>query len=106
MNVVREKIWPLAKRYWFDALPVIGMVVSVTLAVAHQDKENGPDGPLWFDVIAAAAFIVPLFFRRRHPFRAPVVTIVVIGATSFIDPALLDDDWVLFVVVIATAFLF
>ena len=79
-------LWPLAKRYWFDALIVAGVGVSIAVAVVDQGKEPGPDGPLWFDVLAAVATIVPLFARRRHPFGAPAAVFVLIAATSFVDP--------------------
>jgi signal transduction histidine kinase len=106
MSTVRDKLWPLAKRYWFDALLIVGMAVSVAVAVADQDKKHGPEGPLWFDVVAAAAFLAPLFARRRYPFGAPVAALVMIAITSFIDPGLLDDDFLLFLTLIAVAFLF
>jgi signal transduction histidine kinase len=105
MSTARDRLWPLAKRYWFDALLVVGIGVSVAVAVADQGKKNGPDGPLWFDVVAATAIIVPLFARRRHPFGAPVATMVVLAITSFIDVGLLDDGFALFLVLLAVAFL-
>ena len=105
MSTVRGRLWPLAKRHWFDAVLVVGIGVSVAVAVVDQDKKNGPDGPLWFDVIASAAIIVPLFARRRYPFGAPIASVVVIVITSFIDVGLLDDDFVLFLALLAIFFL-
>jgi hypothetical protein len=69
---MKERLWSLAKRHWFDALLVGGIGVSVAVAVADQHTKDGPHGPLWFDVPASIAYVVPFFFRRRFPFGAPV----------------------------------
>ncbi len=105
MSTVRSKVWPPIKRYWFDALLVASVAASVAAAIAHQDTKNGPEGPLWFDIVAAAAFVLPLFARRRYPFGAPIASVVLIAITSFIDVGLLDDDFVVFLTLIAAAFL-
>ena len=99
------RLWPLVKRYWFDALLVAAIGVSIAAAVTDQGKKNGPQGPLWFDVIAAGGFIVPLFFRRRYPFGAPVATAVLIAAISFVDGGLANDDFIVFLALLAAAFL-
>jgi signal transduction histidine kinase len=51
-------------------------------------------------------FILPFFVRRRFPFGAPAAVVVLIAATSFVDPKLVNDDFVVFVAGIAAAFLF
>jgi signal transduction histidine kinase len=103
-----DTVWPLAKRHWFDALIVAGLGLSIAAAVVDQNtgKKNGPSGPLWFDALAAIAFVVPLFARRRHPFGAPTAVFVVIAAASFVDPGLINDDFVAFMAAAASAFLF
>ena len=105
MTTVRDRLWPLIKRYWFDALLVAGMAVSIAVAIADQGKKNGPEGPLWFDILASVAFILPLFARRRYPFWAPIASVVLLAITSFVDVALLDDDFMVFLTLIAAAFL-
>jgi signal transduction histidine kinase len=107
-NVTRifDRAWPLAKRYWFDALVVAGIVISVVVAVADQNTKHGPDGPLWFDVIASFAYLVPFFFRRRYPFGAPVAVGVMIAAISFIDTGFISDEFVAFLSGITVAFMF
>ena len=101
-------LWPLAKRYWFDAVILAAIGISIAVAIADQGKarRDAPQGPLWFDVLAAVACIVPLFARRRYPFVAPVATVVLLAGTSFIDGGLTSDDWMLFLSAIASAFLF
>jgi signal transduction histidine kinase len=99
------RMWPLAKRYWFDALIVAGIGVSIAVAVVDQGNKNGPEGPLWFDVVASTVFLVPLFFRRRYPFAAPAATGVLIAAISFVDEKWVSDEFVVFLTGITIAFL-
>src|SRR5262245_32274109 len=106
MTTILQRLWPLAKRYWFDALLVVGIGVSITAAVVDQHNKNGPDGPLWFDVLASIAFLVPFFFRRRYPFWAPVAVGVLVAAISFVDAGLIKDEFVAFLAGIAAAFMF
>ena len=63
------------------------MLLGVGLAevVLTQNDHNGPKGPMWFDILAMVALIVPLAFRRRWPFYAPTATGVVCAAASFVD---------------------
>ena len=98
-------LWPLVQRHWFDLAIVLGAGVSIVVAV-DQGKENGPEGPLWFDLPASVVFLVPLLARRRYPFGAPAVCVVLLAATSFIDPGLTSDDVVMFLAALASAVLF
>jgi signal transduction histidine kinase len=100
--------WSLAKRSWFDVLIVVGLGLSIAAAVVDQNasREHAPEGPLWFDVLAAIAITVPLFARRRYPFGAPTAVFVAITATSFVDPGLIDDDFVVLMSATSAAFLF
>ena len=99
-------LWPLVQRYWFDLLIVLGACLSIAIAVVDQGKENGPEGPLWFDLPASVVFLVPLLARRRYPFGGPAVCVVLLAATSFIDPGLTSDDVVMFLTALASAVLF
>jgi len=101
-----DRAWPLAKRYWFDALVVAGIAVTIAVAVADRNAKNGPDGPLWFDVLASIAFLVPFFFRRRYPFGAPAAVGVILAAVSFVDTGFVNDEFTTFLSGIAVAFMF
>ena len=103
-----DMLWPLVKRYWFDALLVVAIGASIAGAVVDQNtgKTNKPQGPLWFDVLTAIAMVVPLFFRRRYPFGAPTAVAGVIVATSFVDPGWISDDFIAFMAATSAAFLF
>jgi signal transduction histidine kinase len=106
MSAAWNRLWPLAKRYWFDVLLVVGLGLSIAAAVIDAGKKDGPSGPMWFDVVAAVVTIVPLFLRLRYPFGAPTAVVVAIVATSFVDPKYINDDFVIFMVAAACAFLF
>jgi signal transduction histidine kinase len=103
---MKMRLWSLAQRYWFDALLVGAIGLSIAATVADQGKKGGPGGPLWFDVPASIAFILPFFARRRFPFGAAGAVGVLIAATSFVDPKLINDDFVAFLAGIAAAFMF
>ena len=80
-----HRIGRLALRYWFDALIVVGVGVGLAEVVVNVHAKNGPSGPLWFDVLAELAILLPFFLRRRFPFGAPVAVGGAIGASSFVD---------------------
>jgi signal transduction histidine kinase len=80
-----HKFASLARRYWFDALLVAGFGVGLAEVTVNQGTKNGPSGPLWFDVLATLAIVLPFYARRRFPFGAPVAVGVAIGASSFVD---------------------
>jgi len=97
-----RQLWQLARRYWFDALILVGLGAGIAVAVADQHTKNGPDGPLWFDVVAVIAFTTPLLLRRRYPLKAPLAIFVVFGAISFVDARLIPSNFVAFVAALAS----
>ena len=105
----KNRLWPLAQRYWFDVLVLVGLGMSLAIAVHdyHKGGKNpGPGGPLWFDVVAISAMYLPLLWRRRYPFGAPAVGAVVVSVTSFIDGTMIANDFFIFLLGVAVAFLF
>jgi signal transduction histidine kinase len=80
-----RRVWPLARHYWFDALLVVGLGVGIAESAVRQGDRNGPQGPLWFDVLAILATVLALFARRRYPFGAPVAVGIAIVLSSFVD---------------------
>ena len=91
-----KRIWPYVLEYWFDAVLVAGIGISIAVAVSSQHTKNGPDGPLWSDVILSIAYVVPFFFRRRYPFGSLVAVGVIISTASFIDTGLINAEFVAF----------
>ncbi len=100
-----KRLWPLARRHWFDAV-ILGLAgIGVTGAVLGRGHEIGPAGPLWFDVLAMLAIVLPLLARRRFPFGAPAAVGVIAALTSFVDKTVVPFDGVTFVVGCAALFL-
>jgi signal transduction histidine kinase len=83
--VNKQRVWSLARRYWFDALVLVGVGFGLAEVTVNEGTKNGPSGPLWFDLLAMLAILLPLFFRRRFPFGAPVAVGVAVGTSSFVD---------------------
>jgi signal transduction histidine kinase len=83
--VNRQRLWALTRTHWFDALLLVGLGFGLAEVVLTQDDNQGPTGPLWFDILYACGIIVPLFFRRRFPFGAPATSGIVFAASSFVD---------------------
>jgi signal transduction histidine kinase len=100
-----KKLWPFARRYWFDAVLLAITGIGITGAILGRGHELGPEGPLWFDVLALLAIILPLLARRRFPFGAPAAMGVAAAATSFVDKTVVPFDGVTFVVGCVALFL-
>jgi signal transduction histidine kinase len=100
-----QTFWRLARHYWFDALILAGIGVSLAGATIGQDQLHGPTGPLWVDVLAIVAILTPLFARRRFPFGAPVGVAVAVSLTSFVDERLVPFDFIMFLAGCAAVFL-
>jgi signal transduction histidine kinase len=95
----------VARRYWFDALILLALGLGLFGAVASQEMDDGPTGPLWFDLLAVVAIVTPLFFRRRFPFGAPIAVGAAVGLTAFVDERLVPKDFIPFLAGCAAVFL-
>jgi signal transduction histidine kinase len=100
-----KRLWPLARRYWFDAVVLAMAGIGVTGAVLGHGHEIGPEGPLWFDVLAMLAIVLPLLARRRFPFGAPAAVGIAAALISFVDKTVVPFDGVTFLVGCAALFL-
>jgi signal transduction histidine kinase len=100
-----NRLWPFARRYWFDAVLLALAGIGITGAILGRGHEIGPEGPLWFDVLAMLAIILPLLARRRFPFGAPAAMGAAAAATSFVDTTVVPFDGVTFIVGCAALFL-
>jgi signal transduction histidine kinase len=105
-DVTRHRFLSLARTYWFDALVAVAVVVGVVEVVLTQNVKDGPNGPLWFDVLAVLGMTLPLFARRQSPFGAPVASGIAFAAVSFVDGRLTPHDVVPFLTAIACFVLF
>jgi signal transduction histidine kinase len=95
----------LARRYWFDALLVVGVGISTAGAVVGQGRKNGPEGPMWADIVLALLIITPLFARRRYPFGAPLTVGAAVIFATFVDNSLVPFDFVIFLTGCSAVFL-
>jgi signal transduction histidine kinase len=100
-----KRLWPFARRYWFDALIVVGIGISVAGSVVGQGRTNGPEGPAWVDIVLSIMILTPLLARRRFPFGAPVTVGAAVIFASFTDKSLVPFDFVIFLSGCAAVFL-
>jgi signal transduction histidine kinase len=101
-----RRLWPLARRHWFDALILAGMGVWLADTVVSLHHKDGPDGPLWFDVLAVLAFTTPLLLRRRFPVGALVAAGAAIAVASLLDSGVVKHPFVGFLFGLAICVLF
>jgi signal transduction histidine kinase len=102
-----RRAWPYARRYWFDALIVVGIGVGLASVIHdYHNSENGPSGPLWFDIVMAIVIPLPLFLRKRFPFGAPACAVILVGASSFVDDRLIPNAFIPLLAGIAANVLF
>jgi signal transduction histidine kinase len=95
----------LAARYWFDALVVAGIGLGIAVAVADRTHKDGPEGPVWLDVLLVIAMTTPFLLRRRFPFGALAAVPVIVGVAAWLDGRLVPDNIEIFFVGAAASFL-
>jgi signal transduction histidine kinase len=100
-----NSLWRFARRYWFDVLLLAAVGLGLAGVVVGQDQLDGPQGPLWFDVLATLAIVGPLFLRRRFPLAAPMAVGVAVVLTSLVDERLVAYLFVPFLAGCAAVFL-
>lgn len=100
-----KKLWPLARRYWFDVLILAAIGLGLTAVVAERNHPDGPLGPFWFDLLWIWVILVPLFARRRFPFGAPVAVGAAVVIGTFVDPRLTPFAFVTFLAGCSAVFL-
>jgi signal transduction histidine kinase len=99
------RIRPLAKRYAFDALVVLGALGAVLEVVLNRDADDAPTSPLWVTVPAVLVLTLPLLARRRFPFVLPVGILAAAGGISFADGYLLPFSFFAFLALLTICFM-
>jgi signal transduction histidine kinase len=99
------KVWPLVRRYWFDALVVIAAVGGVLELAVGRNHEDAPDLPLFVSAPLEAALTLVLLARRRFPFAAPAGMLIAGAALSFLDGRFIPFSFGGFLAALAAAFL-
>ena len=80
-----SRLWPLARRYGFDAMIVVVALENAVAAAVAGNSGDAPRTTRWFTVPASAAIVLVLLARRRFPFAAPASVWLMGAALSFID---------------------
>ncbi len=101
-----RRLWPLTRDYGFDALILAGLGIGIAAAVADRHNHDGPQGPIWFDVLVVIGFTAPLLARRRFPVGALLTVGIVIAASTFVDHRLVSDDFIAYLVGLTVSVLF
>jgi signal transduction histidine kinase len=91
-----SRLVSFGRRFWVDALLVAAIVGSISVAVRSHGKPDGPEGPLWLDLLIIVAFYGVLFFRRRFPIAAPLAGIAIIAVSSFAENRLAQVEFAMF----------
>jgi signal transduction histidine kinase len=95
----------LVRRYWFDALVVVGAIAGALEIAAGRNESDAPDLPLALSMPVEAALTLVLLVRRRFPFAAPAGMLVAGAALSFIDGRLIPYTAAGFLAALAACFL-
>lgn len=104
---IKERYWPLVRRYIFDGLIVVGFLGSILeFALTEPGGDsNKPDQPYWIVIPAFAVMTLPLLARRRFPFAGPALIFLLGAVISFYDAYLVIFSFVAFISIVASAFL-
>jgi signal transduction histidine kinase len=79
----------LVRRHGLDLLIVLVAVESAVQVALRGSGPRVPTAPLWFAVPAVVLVVLPLLFRHRYPFAAPVALWVLAALLSFVDGRLI-----------------
>ena len=84
-----NRLGSLVGKYGFDALIVIVAIGAALDVALRDDPVRAPRTTPWLVVPAIAFVVLPLLFRRRFPFGAPVAVWIIAAAASFTDGRLI-----------------
>lgn len=102
---MRHRVWAWVRRYWFDAVVLLGATLASVELAFNRGGPNSPTKPLWQLVALMLLMMLPLLARRQFPFGAPVASALAFAATSFVDGRLVPFSFFLFLTVLAVCFL-
>jgi signal transduction histidine kinase len=101
-----NRVWELAREYWFDALVVGALAWWLADTAVHLHHHGYAEGPLWFDVLAVIVATTPFLARRRYPAGVLVVCALGVVLASFVDSGLVKGPFVSFLVGLTICFRF
>lgn len=100
-----RKLNVLIRRHGFDALIVLAAIVGMLDVALRHDPERAPQTTLWFTAPAVALAVLPLLWRRRFPFAAPLSLWLLAATISFIDGRLVTFTLSVYLAGVVAAFL-
>lgn len=75
----------VARAWWVEILAIVLGAVGFVEGLANPNGDDGVSkGPEWLVPLIAPAMALPLLFYRRAPFAAPVATVAVAVAATFV----------------------
>ena len=97
-----------ARARWVEILAIVLAGVGVVEGLVSPTGTDGiSKGPGWLIPLIAPAMALPLLFRERMPFAAPVATVAIaLGATFLGNGHLVSDSMAPFFLLFLTAWLF
>jgi signal transduction histidine kinase len=106
-TTVARRVWPLLRRYGFDALILLGALECALELAFGRDASNkhAPRGSLWLLIPLVLPTVLPLLARRRYPFGAPAAVYLYCAAISFVETKLVTFPLGVFLAVLTSAFL-
>ncbi len=79
------RVVALVRVWWVEILAIVLGAVGFVEGLANPNGDDGVSkGPEWLIPLIAPAMALPLLFHRRAPFAAPVATVAVAVAATFI----------------------
>ena len=103
---VRDNLWPLARRYFFDAVVLVGAAAAVIELLARRGEPDVPTRSFWVVVPLLVLIFLPVLARRQFPFGALALAMLGCAAVSFVDGRLVVFGVGVFLLVLSLAFLF
>ncbi|HEX2292505.1 MAG TPA: histidine kinase [Gaiellaceae bacterium] len=100
-----KRVGELARTYAFDVVVAL-LAIEAMVEIAVRDDPDAPRTTLWFCLPAIAVMVLPLFARRRFPFAAPAAFWLAAVGISFVDGRLVPFTVGIYLIGMATAFLF
>jgi signal transduction histidine kinase len=104
-NLAR-RVWPLIRRYGFDALVLLAALeCALELAFGRDHNKHAPGGSLWLLIPITLPLLLPLLARKRFPFAAPAAVFLYAAGISFFEGHLVTFPFGVFLAVLTSSFL-